>query len=267
MKIFLPSYGRFAGALFAALIAIAPGARAVTITGDTVPHLWHSFALPQNGFLGHSATSWNNSDPGTLYAEWGGFVPEKYGTWVFRAPTVGISPLTAAVLTETSGSGILTGIGNIYGLAFGMVPGPPLVFNLIVTDQSGTTHGASDTRTVAMRSGTKGVLPNMNVTLNGVPATLTASTFKLEGTIDMPTGPGGAMEPNATTDGEWLWLWTKVPAVPTYRFDFRATVGHMSLDNLAIYASPVTTSRRLPAVQTNALVNLVGEALRDQAAP
>lgn len=166
-----PLRRRLARALFSVpALGLAPRAFAVTLAGDPVPHMWHSFNTPDNAFLGRTAASWNNTDPGALYAEWGGFVPDARGSWTFSTPTVGISPQTLAVLNETSGSGIITGSGNIYGLAFGQVPGPPLVFELIVTDQSGASHGGASTRTVVMRSGTKGVLPDLTATLNGVAA-------------------------------------------------------------------------------------------------
>lgn len=258
-------------------LALAPAARAVTLNGDPVPHMWHSFNEPDNGFLGKTSTRWQNTDPGALYAEWGGFIPDPGNPrgWTFSTPTVGLSPLTSAVLQETSGTGLLTGIGNIYGLAYGQVPGPPLVFELLLGDRSGSDPGVGRTRTVVMRSGTKGVLPEMTVLLNGVPA-IGVNTFREDGSIDMPTGPGGAMEPNVTTDGEWIWVWTDVPAVRDYRFDFRATVGHMSLDNLAVYASPpvdvpvlppTAIERRHPRVRSNALASGLGETLADRISP
>lgn len=229
--------------LCVALLSVAtmPTARAVTLVGDTVPHLWHSFHTPDNaflGFAGYAGDPWRDRDAGALYAEWGGFVPESRGSWVFTSPTVDRNADTRATLMELSGSGLLTGTGNIYGLAFGLVPGPPLVFVLAVDDVSGVSYTAAHTRTVAMRTGTKGTLPEMRVLLNGVEATAYANTLRVDGTIDMPTGPGGAMEPNVTSDAEWLWIWKNVPAVNSYRFDFQALVGHMSLDNLAVHFSP-----------------------------
>lgn len=244
-----------------------PPAAAVTLTGDTVPHLWHSFHTPDNAFLGvagYNGAPWNNTDVGALYVEWGGFVPATRGSWTFETPTVGSNGFTRATLSEISGSGLLTGVGNIYGLAFGLVPGPPLVFVLSVDDISGIAYTSSHTRTVVMRSGTKGTLPDMNVLLNGVPPTAAVNTLRVDGSIDMPTGPGGALEPNVTSDAEWLWRWENVPAATSYRFNFQAQVGHMSLDNLVVYMSPPqlpaptgpTATRRLTAVgATSGLVS------------
>lgn len=246
------------------LMVTAP-ARAVTLSDDPAPHMWHSFNTPPNAFNGLTSSRWETLAPGALYAEWGGFIPDARGSWVFSTPTVGLSGQTSAVLNETSGTGLITGSGNIYGLAYGQVPGPPLIFNLIVSDLSGTTPAVGATRTVVMRSGTKGVLPNLEVMLNGSAAT-GASTFRVDGTIDMPTGPGGAMEANTTTDGEWIWIWRDVSATGPYRFDFSATVGHMSLDNLVVYASPsvvptppvTSTRRRYPLLRTSLVARQVG---------
>lgn len=231
-------------ALAAWLMAASAATWPVTLTGDAVPHLWHSFATPDNAFLGaagYTGASWRNTDAGAFYAEWAGFVPAARNTWVFSRPTVGATATLTAVLTETSGTGLLTGTSNIYGLAFGQVPGPPLVFDLMLEDRSGTVFTAGQTRTIVLRAGTKGTLPDMNVLLNGVAATASATTFRVDGTIDMPTGPGGAIEANVTSDAEWLWLWQNVPAVATYRVDFKMLVGHASLDNLVVYASPART--------------------------
>ncbi|MFT3802092.1 MAG: hypothetical protein QM766_12820 [Burkholderiaceae bacterium] len=222
----------------------------VTLSGDPAPHLWHSFDTPDNAFGGRTAQAWRNDDPGTLYAEWGGFAREAGAAWTFVMPTVGIGPTTSVVLRETSRTGLLTGSGNIYGLAGGQVPGAPLVFELTVTE-NGAAHSASEVRTVAMRIGTKGVLPNLVATLNGVDATA-INTFRVDGTIEMPVGEGGALDNVVTSDAEWLWLWNDVPATATaYRFDFRASVGHMSLDNLAVHAGPprsaASSSVSLPA--------------------
>lgn len=255
-----------ASALLGLLFSPASRALAVTLGDDPVPHMWHSFNTPENAFLGLCPSRWDTQAPGALYAEWGGFIPDARGSWVFSTPTVGLSAQTSAMLTETSGTGLITGAGNIYGLAYGQVPGPPLVFNLIVSDLSGAVPATSATRTVVMRSGTKGVLPNLDVMLNGSVAT-GVSTFRVDGTIDMPTGPGGAMEANTTTDGEWFWIWRDVPAAGPYRFDFSATVGHMSLDNLVVYASPAaavtpppaTTRRRFPLARTSLVARQFGE--------
>lgn len=232
---------------------------------DPLPHQWHSFNTPDNAFLGMTEDTWTNDQPGALYAEWGGFVPVRAGAWTFTNPTVAQGASTSVLLSETSGSGLLTGSGNIYGLAYGQVPGPPLVFDLIVTDTGTTAAAPGATRTVVMRSGTKGVLPNLVATLDGTAATGVA-TFRVDGTIDMPTGVGGALEANTTSDAEWLWKWTGVPVKSQYRFDFAASVGHMSLDNLAVYLSPPktassagATARRHAAVPVNGLAYLLGE--------
>lgn len=227
----------------AVLACTVTAATAVTVAGDPMPHMWHSFNTPDNGFLGaalYNGPTWRNADPRALYVEWGGFVPDRRGSWTFSTPTVGRSGFLTSVLTETSGTGLLTGTGNIYGLAFGQVPGPPLIFTLMLTVAPPSASEAQSTRTIVMRSGTKGTLPETGVLLNGVPAQAAAVTFRLDGTIDMPTGPNGEMEPATASDAEWLWWWDKVPVAATYRFDFRSQIGHMSLDNLVVYASPPT---------------------------
>ena len=252
--------------LVALVLVAASSARAVTLPEDSTPHQWHSFNTQDNAFLGMTEDAWTNDQPGALYAEWGGFVPVRAGTWTFTRPTVAQGASTSVVLAETSGTGWLTGSGIIYGLAYGQGPGPPLIFDLVVTDAGTTAAAPGATRTVVMRSGTKGVLPNLNATLDGVAATGIA-TFRVDGSIDMPTGVGGAIEANATSDAEWLWKWTGVPIRSQYRFDFSASVGHMSLDNLAVYFSPPktassstgATARRHAAVPVNALAHLLGE--------
>lgn len=261
----------------AAVLAFAASAAAlgVTVTGDPVPHMWHSFNTPDNAFLGaagYSGPAWHNTDAGALYAEWGGFIPDGRNSWTFSTPTVGTAGSVTAVLNETSGTGLLTGTGDIYGLAFGQVPGPPLIFNLAVTDTNGTRWAATQTRTVVMRSGTLGTLPDMNVMLNGVAATATVNTFRIDGTIVMPTGPGGAPEPTPTSSAEWLWRWENVPAAGPYRFDFQALTGHMSLDNLVVYASPPSAlpppapvpTARAAMVATNALASQLAAAAAAQ---
>ncbi|MDY0746397.1 hypothetical protein SNE35_17930 [Paucibacter sp. R3-3] len=242
-------------------LLVAAAATAVTIPDDPVPHLWHSSTTPANAFqgaAGYTGAAWNNTDAGALYVEWGGFIPAARNTWTFSTPTVGVSSNLTAVLKETSGSGLLTGANNIYGLAFGQVPGVPLVFDLALSVNAAAIGTADQVRTVVMRSGTLGTLPDMNVTLNGVAATAYAATFRVDGTIDMPTGPGGALEPNPSSSAEWLWLWDNVPAAASYRLAFKAQVGHMSLDNLVVYASPPRTP---PPVPTARAPVVIGDAL------
>lgn len=262
----------------ACALAASAAAFGVTVTGDPVPHLWHSFNTPDNAFLGaagYSGAAWHNTDAGALYAEWGGFIPDGRNAWTFSTPTVGTAGTVSAVVNETSGTGLLTGTGNIYGLAFGQLPGPPLVFNLVVADTSGTSYAATQTRTIVMRSGTLGTLPDMNVLLNGVAATASANTFRIDGTIDMPTGPGGSMQPTPTSSAEWLWRWENVPATGPYRFDFQAQTGHMSLDNLVVYASPPSAlpppapvpTARSALVATNALAGALAAAAAAQTTP
>ena len=252
--------------LAAACLAWPAWAPAVTLSGDATPHQWHSFNLPANAFLGaagYTGAAWQNTDAGALYAEWGGFVPDAGTRWTFSRPTVGQSTGLRAVLQETSGTGLRTGINNIYGLAFSQVLGLPLVFNLVLTDAGAAGATAGSTRTVVMRSGTLGTLPDMNVTLNGVAATASAATFQQASTLVMPDGNGNEVS-TASVNGEWLWRWEQVPVAATYRFDFKAQVGHMSLDNLAVYASPPAAppppapvpTLRAPRV---ALVGLAGQ--------
>lgn len=226
--------------LAATSLALPAWAPAVTLSGDATPHQWHSFNLPANAFLGaagYTGPAWQNTDAGALYAEWGGFVPDAGSRWTFSRPTVGQSTGLRAVLQETSGTGLRTGINNIYGLAFSQVPGLPLVFNLVLTDAGAASATAGSTRTVVLRSGTLGTLPDMNVRLNGVAATASAATFQQASTLVMPDANGNSVSTDSV-NGEWLWRWEQVPVATTYRFDFQAQVGHMSLDNLAVYASP-----------------------------
>ena len=271
------------------LFTLAAPAAAVTTDGDVLPHQWHTAHAPENGFEGAVGERWARQDEAALYADWGGFIPDASGSWVFSTPTVGRTARTRAVLRETSGTGLLTAIGNIYGLAFGQVPGPPLVFELLLTDTEAAALPANATRTVVMQWATKGVLPALDVTLNGAVATSVA-TFRVDGTIDMPTGTGGAIEANATTDGEWLVYWRNVPASQPLQFAFRATVGHMSLDSLAVFASPASVTpggggsdaggdgsagngngtdalARTPRLVTNATAVLLGRRAATLAAP
>jgi hypothetical protein len=227
--------------MMGALMGWTPTLMAVTMDGDAQPHQWHSFNTPDKAFegaAGYAGPSWLNTDADALYVEWGGFIPTSSGSWTFLTPTVGASAGLSVVFKETSHTGLLTGTGNIYGLAYGMVPGPPMVFNLVMTDGLAGSHNSDLVRTVVMRIGTKGTLPDMNARLNNVLAMSSATTFRVDGSIDMPTGPGGAMEPNVTSDAEWIWVWEDVPVATTYQIDFQTMVGHSSLDNLVVYASP-----------------------------
>lgn len=258
-----------------ALLGWTPAAMAVTINDDTHAHLWHSFNTPDKSFegaAGYAGPAWLNTDAGALYMEWGGgFTPMAYtgsNRWTFVAPTIGhegnggLSTGLSVVLKETSGSGLLTGAGNIYGIAGGQVPGPPLVFNLVLTDSFAGSHDPNLVRTVVMRTGTKGTLPDMNARLNGALAQSWTNTFRIDGTIDMPTGPGGAMQPELTSDAEWLWVWEDVPVAGTYEVNFQALVGHMSLDNLVIYASPPhpAATQRGAVILSHALAGQLADA-------
>ena len=252
-----------------ALMGWAPTSMAVTLNDDPVPHLWHSFNTPDRAFegvAGYAGPSWLINDAGALYADWGGFIPTASGSWTFVTPTVGISAGLSVVFKETSRTALLTGVGNIYGLANGMTPGPPMVFNLVMTDSLAATYGTGQVRTVVMRSATKGTLPDMNVLLDGVAAMGSHNTFRVDGTIDMPTGPGGAMEPNVTSDAEWIWVWENVPVASTYQIDFRTLVGHSSLDSLVVYASPPhpAPTQRSAVIMGHALVSQLAQAVEQE---
>ena len=248
------------------LMGWAPAVMAVTLEGDVLPHQWHSFNTPDkafDGIAGYAGPSWQNTDAGALYADWGGFIPTSSGSWTFVTPTVGISAGLSVVFKETSRTALLTGIGNIYGLAYGMVPGPPKVFNLVMTDSLAASYGADQVRTVVMRTATKGTLPDMNALLDGAPAMVSHNTFRVDGTIDMPTGPGGAMEPNPTSDAEWIWVWEDVPVASSYQIDFQTLVGHSSLDSLVVYASPPhpAPTQRGAVIMGHALASQLADAV------
>lgn len=251
------------------LMGWAPGLMAVTLDGDAMPHQWHSFNTPDKAFegaAGYTGPSWLNTDTGALYVEWGGFIPTTASSWTFVTPTVGVSAGLSVVFKETSRTALLTGIGNIYGLAYGMVPGPPMVFNLVMTDSLAGSYGADLVRTVVMRTATKGTLPDMNVLLNGGLAMSSHNTFRVDGTIDMPTGPGGAMEPNVTSDAEWIWVWEDVPVASAYQIDFQTLVGHSSLDSLVVYASPPhpAPTQRSTVVMGHALASQLAHAVAEE---
>lgn len=252
-----------------ALLGWSPALVAVTLDGDALPHQWHSFNTPERAFDGAAAyagPAWQTTDAGALYVDWGGFIPTASGSWTFITPTVGISAGLSVVFKETSRTGLLTGLGNIYGLAYGMVPGPPMVFNLVMSDGHAVSHNPSLVRTVVMRSATKGTLPDMNVRLNGHLALASATTFRIDGTIDMPTGPGGAMEPNIASDAEWIWVWEDVPVTSTYEINFQTLVGHSSLDSLTVYASPPhpAPTERGTVIMSQALAGQLAQAVAEE---
>ena len=66
-----------------------------------------------------------------------------------------------------------------------------------------------------------------SVTLGGIAPSYSEQTF----TEEVTGGFGGS-------ENEWLFIWNGVADALNYQFDFNAAESSMSLDQLAIYASP-----------------------------
>lgn len=199
--------------------------------------VWDSTATPDNGFNGRT-TSWSAAGSGALYAEWNWFTDDSSAPGIQDfTPDVGSSGVSLSHVYETSGAAFITSGGNIYSYA------APISITSVLGDASGTSTG---TRTVALKIATLGTLPLPTATLNGV----SANVVELY-SGDSGSGFGGA-------EKEYLWLWTNVAATPNYTLKFAAAEASMSLDQLAVYASPTVSA--VPEPTSSALM-LVGLAM------
>jgi hypothetical protein len=198
------------------LAALATSAAAHASSG-----VWDASLTPDNGF-GARTDSWATSASGALYAEWNWFTDDLAATSIQdTTPDVGSGGVSLAHTYETSGAAFLTGGGNIYSFS------APTAFTTVLADASATTTG---TRTLALRVSTLGNLPLPTATLNGVAAQA----------IEVFSASSGSSF--GGNEKEYLWLWTGVSATPNYTFQFNAAESSMSLDQLAVYASPVSAA-------------------------
>ena len=181
---------------------------------------WDSAAAGHNGTGTSASTPWISAlAEGSSYAEWNAI----YGYPVDDTPDIA----GAGTLTETTGSGFPTSGGNIYGFS------GATAFTL---DVVGATSGLFD---VYLRVSTVGSAVSDIATLNGVEATRTI-TFS-----EAITGGFGG------TEEESLWHWT-LDATGPWVFSFTGSAAHMSLDQVAVYATAVTPA--VPEPETWALM-------------
>jgi hypothetical protein len=191
------------------LLAASPASRAAQA-------VWDIDLNPTNGF-GGLTSAWSLTDSDSAAAEWNIF----NGYPLDSAPDVlsfGPSPQS---VRELGGAAFLTSGGNIYSFA------AVTDFQTIVT---GYSADPLRTRTVGLRLSSVGTgVDPASVLLGGVVPTVSNLVF------DQPfSGSFGGNEQ------EWLFLWTAVPDVPSYLFDFNSAGSSMSLDQLAMYVSPAT---------------------------
>jgi PEP-CTERM motif len=191
----------------------------VSTASQAATGVWDASLTPDNGF-GAITNSWAANASGALYAEWNWFTDDSATSGIQdMSPDVGSSGVSVAHTYETSGAAFLTGGGNIYSFA------APTAFTTVLADASGTTTG---TRTVALRIATLGNLPQQAATLNGVSAQAVEVFSAASG-----SSFGG-------NENEYLWLWSNVSSAASYTFQFNAAESSMSLDQLAVYASPTS---------------------------
>lgn len=185
--------------------------------------VWDSAALGQSG--NGSTSAWVTTPAaGSRYAEW-----NAINTYpVDSTPDFGGS----AALSELTESAFLTSGGNVYGMA------GPLSFEVNL-DGGTSSSGSWD---VYLRVGTQGSVALDAATLNGVAAT---RVLTYSGTLT--GGFGGAEQ-------ESLWTWRVNSAtVANWLFSFGATAAHMSLDQVAVYATQAPAAA-VPEPETWALM-------------
>lgn len=167
---------------------------------------WDTPAAGHNGNGANSTTPWVSSPSvDSVVAEWN----------FFNAVTDLLPDVAGAgTVAETNGVAFVTSGGNIYSFS------GATAFT--------ATLGASLTGNwdVYLRTATLGTSPVSTATLNGLSAERTV-TF----TEALTGGFGGGEE-------ESLWQWTAVPGASTFTFNFSALGSSMSLDQLALYATP-----------------------------
>jgi hypothetical protein len=122
----------------------------------------------------------------------------------------------AGAITETTGAAFATSGGNIYSFSL------PTSF---IATLGGADSGLYD---VYLRVATLGTSVASNATLEGLSASRTV-TFSASASQGM--------------EEESLWLWQGVSAGAdgTFTFGFNATSSSMSLDQVALFASPVAS--------------------------
>lgn len=208
---------RAAALSFSCLTLAAPGLAHATAA------VWDTVAAGQSGSGASSASPWVSSSAlNALVAEWN-----------FMSYPADNTPdiAGAGALTETTGAAFATSGGNIYSFSL------PTSF---VATLGGAGTGLYD---VYLRLATLGTSVATAATLEGVSANRVV-TFSASASQGM--------------EEESLWLWQGVSAGSdgTFTFRFNANSSSMSLDQVALYASPVAS---VPEPSTWSLM-LVGVA-------
>lgn len=187
---------------------------------------WDTAALGQSGSGASSASPWLSAPAaGAALAEWN-----------FMTTTTGATPDIAGAgsLTETTGAAFATGGGNLYSFSLATVFEAAL---------SGLSAGSYD---VYLRVATLGNALTDQATANGV-AAQRVLTFS------------GAASQGLEEESLWSWSGLSIGAGGALNLGFQASTSSMSLDQVAVYAVPVTS---VPEPQTWALMlgGLVGIA-------
>ncbi len=188
-----------------------------SLAANATQGTWDATAAPENGFNGLTS-AWSTTGPASLYAEWNWFTDDSSTAGIQDfTPDVGSAGVSLSHVYETSGAAFLTGGGNIYSFA------APVSITSVIGAASGVSTG---TRDAAMKIALLGTPPLPIATLNGVNATM----------VELYSGDSGSGFGGA--EKEYLWLWANVADAPNYTLKFAASESSMSLDQLAIYASP-----------------------------
>lgn len=193
------------------LIASAVIGMSVSTQAFAIGAAWDVDLSPANGFGGQT-DSWALNAPGSLYAEW-----NVFGGLTDSTPDVGSFGNATTTLTEATGTGFLTGGGNIYNAVISSV------FDL---DIGNITPVAEATRTISLRIALVGSdLDPASVLLDGLTPNVANVAYE-------------AAAPQGGSEKEWVFIWNSVSDAANYHFDFGASAAHMSLDQVAFNASP-----------------------------
>lgn len=173
--------------------------------------VWNVDLNPTNGFGGVTGT-WAINAPGSALAAWNVF----NGT-TDTAPDAGSFGPAPQSVTELSGAAFLTGGGNIYSFS------APTSFEAVLTGYG----SGGGTRDLVLRLETIGTAVDLSsILLNGIAPDVSQLAYSLA-----LGGMGGDEE-------ERLFVWNDFTDAPSYEFSFASLGSSMSLDQVALYASP-----------------------------
>jgi hypothetical protein len=210
-------------------LGLLAGGAAIGGTAQAASAFWDVNLGPLDGFGGRTGTAWALGDADSAWAAWNVF--DSLNDTTPDAGSFGPAPQS---VQELSGVAFLTGGGNIYSFS------GATDFTAVLTT-AGTTPG---TRDVVLRLETLGTSVDLgSVLLNGIAPDVSDLVFS-----EPLGGFGGSGE-------ERIFVWSDIGNTTTWQFDFNSVESSMSLDQIALYASPVTT------VPAPAAVWLFGSAI------